>query len=103
MREKLVECYVRKQMLGRNYAGRDNRLRWYCVCWGARGGRGWDRAREGADGTDSPPSTGGGGGRNAPPGCSGWAPVVGLTHTPGPFCPLSPKTPAHREPTCRRC
>lgn len=41
MRGKLVECYGRKQMLGRNYASRDNHLRWYCVCWGVNWGRGW--------------------------------------------------------------
>lgn len=34
MREKLVECYGRKQMLRRNYASRDNHLRYHCVCWG---------------------------------------------------------------------
>lgn len=103
MREKLVECYGRKQMLGRNYAGRDNRLRWYCVCCGVRGGRRWDRAwgRHGWRGVA--PRHWGRGARNAPPGRSGWAPVAGITHIHGPFCPLSPKMPAHKEVTCQRC
>lgn len=39
MREKLVECYGRKQMLRRNYASRDNHLRQHCVCWGVNSGR----------------------------------------------------------------
>lgn len=39
MREKLVECYGRKQMLQRNYASRDNHLRQHCVCWGVNSGR----------------------------------------------------------------
>lgn len=45
MRGKLVECYGRKQMLVRNYASRDNHLRWYCVCWGVNSGRGRQRAK----------------------------------------------------------
>lgn len=39
MREKLVECYGRKQMLRRNYASRDNHLRYHCVCRGVNLGR----------------------------------------------------------------
>ena len=58
MREKLVECYGRKQMLGRNYASRDNHLRWYCVCWGVNQGRGWEREMNASIYTDSPLRTG---------------------------------------------